>query len=99
METKIESPKAEIISPSSDKSFTLNFINSEGSSVDGPLEENEITNDQKQEDENGDNKLKDECWIDRTETKISSVNWTNCLKHTIVVRGILQHFYFQLVYQ
>ena len=83
METKIESPKAEIISPSSDKSFTLNFINSEGSSVDGPLEENEITNDQKQEDENGDNKLKDECWIDRTETKISSVNWTNCLKHTI----------------
>lgn len=83
METKLESPKAEIISPSSDKSFTLNFINSEGSSVDGPQEENEITNNQKQDDENGDNKLKDECWIDRTETKISSVNQTNCLKHTI----------------
>ncbi|XP_071167931.1 interferon-induced helicase C domain-containing protein 1-like [Mytilus edulis] len=38
VETKIESPKAEVITPNSDKMFSLSMDNDEGSSVDGPSE-------------------------------------------------------------
>ncbi|XP_052061109.1 uncharacterized protein LOC127701283 isoform X2 [Mytilus californianus] len=75
VETKIESPKAEVITPNSDKMFSLSMDNDEGSSVDGPLENGHRACD--------DNELKDESWIDHCETKIIADDHLKCLKEIL----------------
>ncbi|CAC5396560.1 THTPA [Mytilus coruscus] len=75
VETKIESPKAEVITPNSDKMFSLSMENDEGSSVDGPLENGPRACD--------DNELKDESWVDHCETKIIADDHLKYLKEIL----------------
>lgn len=75
VETKIESPKAEVITPNSDKMFSLSMDNDEGSSVDGPSENGTRACD--------DNEFKDESWIDHCETKIIADDHLKCLKEIL----------------